>query len=395
MKRQATTFIVCLLGVVVLFGSTALAQNDIEDPNHFPGIWYRIALDEQGVYMLGDGHGYAGGTWYNYPQVDEDGWWRQWFYNGPYDANRKGHLDYAVYIKAVNANLRTQVEVRFNWTTPEWSQLGKRRPPLPCDVVTEGAESRYMQSKTLQCIENWFIGTVEPIKQHTIPHYNPEWISVDVRGYNAYVYRGAGHSSLPKDPAMGACFNAQTSHCYTGYEYECVAPYTWGGRGSDCADYLVPEPFLAPVYRFWSGTRGKHLFTFSEREKDQIIAEAGDVFEFEGVVYFALMNDQDPSCRPVHRFWSDTLGVYFYTIVEAEREKLETMYSDVWTYEGPAFYAHPEGSQPAEAVPVHRFWSDALGYHFYTISERERDKLIAEYSHAWAYEGIAWYAYAP
>ncbi len=395
MKTQATTFIACMLGTIVLFGSTAWAQNDIEDPNHFEGIWYRIALDEQGVYMLGDGHGYAGGTWYNYPQVDDQGWWRQWFYNGPYDANRKGHLDYAVYIKAVNPNLRTRVEVRFNWSTPEWSKLGKRRPPLPCDVASEGLESKYMQSKTLQCIENWFIGTVEPIKQHTIQDYNPEWISVDVRGCNAYVYRGAGHDSLPKNPAMGACYNVQTGDCRTTYGQECKAPNVWGGAGSACSDYLVPAPFVAPVYRFWSGMRGKHLFTFSEREKDQVIAEAGDVFEFEGVAYFALMDDKDPDCRPVHRFWSDALGVYFYTIMESEREKLEVQYSHVWTYEGPAFYAFPEGKQPADVVPVYRFWSDVLGYHFYTITESERDRLIVEYPHVWAYEGIAWYAYAP
>jgi len=41
---------------------------------------------------------------------------------------------------------------------------------------------------------------------------------------------------------------------------------------------------------------------------------------------------------------------------------------------------------------VYRFWSDALSGHFYTIDEAERDKLINQYSHVWTYEGIAWYA---
>lgn len=395
MKTWVAVFIGCLLGIMTVVPSTALAQNDIEDPNHFEGVWYRIALDEEGAYALGDGDGYAAGTWYHYPQVDERGWWRQWFYNGPYDENRKGYLDYAVYIKAVNPNLQTWAEVRFNWSTPDWSRLGKRRPPLPSDVMTADLENKYMQGKTLQCIQNWFIGTVEPIKQHTIPDYNPEWISVDVRGHNAYVYRGAQHFSLPKDPAMGACYDIRTGDCYTGYEDQCQAPYLWQGVGSSCSDCVVPEPFVAPIYRFWSGTRGKHLFTCSEREKETIIAEAGDVFEYEGVAYFVLMDDADPNCRPVHRFWSDSLGVYFYTIVEAEKEYLESNYSHVWTYEEPAFYAYPEGKQPADAFPVYRFWSDVLGYHFYTITEVEKDWLIANHGYTWAYEGVAWYAYQP
>ena len=79
----------------------------------------------------------------------------------------------------------------------------------------------------------------------------------------------------------------------------------------------------------------------------------------------------------------------------AEKEGLEASYSHVWTYEGPAFYAYPEGKQPADAVPVYRFWSNAAGYHFYTINEAERDHLIANYPYAWAYEGVAWYAYEP
>ena len=91
----------------------------------------------------------------------------------------------------------------------------------------------------------------------------------------------------------------------------------------------------------------------------------------------------------------DALGVYFYTIMEDEKDNLRSLHSDVWTYEGPAFYAYPEGSQPDNTVPVYRFWSGDFGYHFYTVSEEERDKLIDEYPHAWAYEGIAWYAFEP
>ena len=68
-------------------------------------------------------------------------------------------------------------------------------------------------------------------------------------------------------------------------------------------------------------------------------------------------------------------------------------YAYVWTYEGPVFYAYPEGQQPADVSPVYRFWSGTNGTHFYTISQAERDKVISQYPDVYEYEGVAWYAY--
>ena len=58
-----------------------------------------------------------------------------------------------------------------------------------------------------------------------------------------------------------------------------------------------------------------------------------------------------------------------------------------------AFYAYPEGQQPAGTIPVYRFWSNTLGGHFYTIDEAEKDRLTKESPQVWSYEGVAWYAY--
>jgi len=58
-----------------------------------------------------------------------------------------------------------------------------------------------------------------------------------------------------------------------------------------------------------------------------------------------------------------------------------------------AFYAYPPGRQPLGAMPVYRFWSNRLGDHFYTMSEDEKNKLIRDYSRDWQFEGIAWCAY--
>lgn len=395
MRRSASVIIRVLFLTVIGVTSIASAQNDIEDPNVFEGVWYRVALDQDGSFVLGDGDGYAGGTWYYYPQADGSGWWRHWFYNGPYDPNRQGVLDYAVYIKALNANRQTKLEVRFNWTTPAWSALGKQRPPLPCDAPTPELDAQYTDKHAIYDVDNWFIGTVEPVRSHTISEYNPEWVSVDVRGHNAYVYRGAGHMSVAKDSSMGACYDAATGDCYTGYERDCRPPYVWLGAGSACSDIVPAGPFPAPVYRFWSPVLSRYFFTASEREKDSLMAEAEDTLAFEGIAYLALVDDADPNALPVYRFWSNALGVYFYTILEEEKEALLIEHGVVWTYDGPAFYAYPEGSEPEGTVPVYCLWAVDSQCHFYTVSEEEKNELIRENPKAWTDEGIAWYAFAP
>lgn len=217
-----------LLTIVMVACSGALAQNDIEDPNSYPGSWYRIAFDKNGNYLLGDGHGYNDGTWYYYPDT---GWYRQWYYNQPYDTDRKGVLRYEVYIKAVDANRPAYAEINFNWAKPEWYQQGLGRPPLPKDAPTADDEARFMQNRRVYLVDNWFIGTIEPIVTFTIQDYNPAWVSIDIRGRNAYIYRGAWHDCRLKD---GACCNPANEDCFICPEEECEAPYKWLGPGSTC-----------------------------------------------------------------------------------------------------------------------------------------------------------------
>jgi len=94
----------------------------------------------------------------------------------------------------------------------------------------------------------------------------------------------------------------------------------------------------------------------------------------------------------VYRFWSPTKERHFYTISERERDKLRDKYPHVWTYEGIVYYDFSVDTEPG-LKPVYRFWSPVLVAHFYTISESERDKLINIYPHVWTYEGTAMCAY--
>ncbi|HXK37165.1 MAG TPA: hypothetical protein VJ553_06305, partial [Candidatus Paceibacterota bacterium] len=151
----------------------------------------------------------------------------------------------------------------------------------------------------------------------------------------------------------------------------------------------------APVYRFWNETYSRHFYTTDRAEKNKLITIYSYVWTYEGIKYYTYAEDSEPNSMPIYRFWSDSLSAHFYTIDEAERDKLINLYSHVWTYEGPCFYAFPDGSQPDDAIPVYRFWSDSLNCHFYTTKASERDKLINLYSHVWTYEGVAFYTRAP
>ncbi len=211
-----------------LLCSTATAQQEV--PGHFPGYWYRIILDNDGSLIGGDGDGYGGGTWYYYP---ETGWYRQWYYNQPYDPDRQGYLHYDTYIKAIDPDLLTSVEIRMTWATPEWSALRLDHPPLPGDTPNASAESMFMAGEHMFSLQDAFVkGSTEPIKDWTIEDYNPEWVAIDFRGSNVYVYRGAKHECLAKE---GACCLESTGDCYLSLEEDCQWPYVWLGAGTSCA----------------------------------------------------------------------------------------------------------------------------------------------------------------
>lgn len=146
------------------------------------------------------------------------------------------------------------------------------------------------------------------------------------------------------------------------------------------------------VYRFWSPVLGRHFYTISDAEKETLVTQFNDIWTYEGVAYRAFAENSDPDTKPVYRFWSDYLSGHFYTISETEKDWLIVQDPQVWTFEGVAFYVYPSGRQPPGALPVYSFWSPNKSAQFYTISEEERNNLIVSYPNVWTDEGIAWYA---
>ena len=159
---------------------------------------------------------------------------------------------------------------------------------------------------------------------------------------------------------------------------------------------IVPYQFEVPysaVYRFWSPKNDTHFYTIKESEKQKLIDKFSSVWTFEGRAYNACATQSHEHLVPVYRFWSAKGGTHFYTIKESEKDKLVQTMSNVWTFEGVAFYAYAAGTQPPECKPVYRFWNAKGGTHFYTMKESEKEKLLNQYSSVYAYEGVAFYTY--
>jgi len=206
---------------------------------------------------------------------------------------------------------------------------------------------------------------------------------------------------------------------YKYRKYNCYDPANLGlGKSPDHYNWVVPgigmvkeEDYwtnsppaieeltgvsVAPMYRFYNKLNGKHFYTIDPAEKNNVVATWPWVFDFEGIKYYTLAQAGQAGTLPVYRFYSQTFASHFYTMSETERDHIinDTPAKFFWAFEGPAFYAWPEGSQPASAKAVYRFWSNTFGSHAYTISTGEREKLLVPpASYFWTYEGVAWYAY--
>lgn len=149
---------------------------------------------------------------------------------------------------------------------------------------------------------------------------------------------------------------------------------------------------LTPLYRFLRKDNNSHFFTASQSERDGIIANLpADLWALEGVCQNVLQTP-DAGALPVYRLFNSFSGSHFYTMNEEEVDSVLFRLSDRFTLEGLAFYALPGPVQGA--LPVYRFFSLMTGSHFFTISEDEKDWIIANIKPSQlAYEGIAWWAF--
>ena len=147
---------------------------------------------------------------------------------------------------------------------------------------------------------------------------------------------------------------------------------------------------VTPVYRFWSAVFRGHFFTISASEKTNIIDNLSRDWRYEGIAFY-VPRTQVPGTAPVYRFWSPVYKGHFFTMSAREKTNIIENLSHDWRYEGIAYHTYPFRVEGAS--PVFRFWSPRYRHHFFTISEPEKNSIIANLSHDWNYEGIAYYAF--
>ncbi|MCK4460883.1 MAG: hypothetical protein KAW46_03715, partial [candidate division Zixibacteria bacterium] len=204
-----------------------------------------ITIDPGGQFIGGGGTGFFGTGWYYYP--DEE-WWNIWFYDHPYDPERykEAFIEFDVFPRGPGSSY---IELAINWSTDQWSldqPPGDSMPPLPGvnEDLYIGRELLFvMQDADGHYMFPWIW-----------PEYNPEWVSIDVRGFNfiipggvimhACVAEGTGESMdlsfVINSRPTGACCDPLTGDCYVTTAEGCTGDYM--GDGTDCNPNPCPQP---------------------------------------------------------------------------------------------------------------------------------------------------------
>jgi lysyl endopeptidase len=157
-------------------------------------------------------------------------------------------------------------------------------------------------------------------------------------------------------------------------------------------DWLVKG--RKPVYRFYNTGNGSHFYSVSETEKNYVRASIASYF-YEGPAFNAD-NVSSTTTSPVYRFYNATTRAHFYTINETEKANVIATLPQ-YAYEGISWYAKTPAqilaTPDATMVPLFRFYNLSNGTHFYTNSATERDNVKAKLSNIYYYEGIAYYVW--
>ena len=167
---------------------------------------FNIELGPSGEVVNGGGSGFDGdgdliGDWYTYPT----GWINQWFYNGPFDPFRWKRIWGTINVDPTAPEYG--VDIVINWATPEWQDPPPPEeppvcPPLPCDIQDIDEELMYIGRMQLTDFEYFEPGS-EPFDFYEeILEYNPEWISIDVMGYNVAIIGEIYHECVPEPATL-------------------------------------------------------------------------------------------------------------------------------------------------------------------------------------------------
>ena len=149
----------------------------------------------------------------------------------------------------------------------------------------------------------------------------------------------------------------------------------------------APVSSMLPVYRFYNTHTGTHFYTASAAEKNWVLATLAAAYRLEGVAYW--VNTANPANNvPLYRFFNMKTGTHFYTASAAEKDSVIARLGGVYRFEGIAYNV---SSSPVGSTAVYRFYNTINGTHFYTASALERDSVQANFGAIYRLEGPVFY----
>ena len=231
MKKLSLITLICVLGL-----ATSVIAEPITDD-----FWARVNY-MGGVLVGGGGSGHSTGQWYHYPLADpgpEPGpddpvysdWLKQWYYDHPVRPDAWKWIEAVGTVKVLDPFAIEQpgepgtyvagwITVAINYTTEDW--LDSFAPP-----VSEGDQAYIVRetifAASLYAKWNWVGDQPEPeppeegepppppqtvlipksVYGYTeIPDYNPEWVSIEVRGYNFNINGQITHECIPEPATL-------------------------------------------------------------------------------------------------------------------------------------------------------------------------------------------------
>jgi hypothetical protein len=156
---------------------------DIWEPSEqLSGSWF-ISFDPNGTPIQSGGDPAYGLGWYFYEPTN---WWNVWFYDHQFiPENRKvGYLEFDA--QPLDPTQGMFVEVAVNWSTDQWSI---DQPPTDSSPPLPGTDETKYIGRQILFSSDVADGHYGPFP-FLIKDYNPEWVSVDVRGFNVDLRNG-------------------------------------------------------------------------------------------------------------------------------------------------------------------------------------------------------------
>jgi len=155
------------------------------------------------------------------------------------------------------------------------------------------------------------------------------------------------------------------------------------------AEEKVKDTDYLYVARFWSPSLSNHFWSSDATEIQNVRDYEYNVRQYEGISYYAFRSDVVLDAVPLYRFYDPVRAVHFYTASEDEKNNVIANESEWWNYEGIAYYVYPQ-TYNGSSKSVYRFYSHSLRHHFWTASITERDNILANESNVWdLYDGLA------